>query len=361
MNWKNITPLILKDLLLFLRDKLFCFITIFCIALFIAVYVIMPKTVDETIEIGFCIPAANNILKTTINETVEEEGVIFQNVSTEKELKEAVKDKQFHIGIYIPGNLQEDTLSENSLQIYVYFSSDLPEEIQEMYSIFIGEMINEISGYQMKLDFVETVLGPDMAGKQIAYRDRLLPVLVFFMLITGTFILANLITSELENRTVQALMTTPMNVIDLFVGKAIVGIILSFSAAVIIIISTGALNQNIFLIIISLLFGSIMVTGLAFIIASISKDVMSVVAWGTLFIIVLSLPSFIVMFPGPISGWVRVIPSFYIVDILNRAINYDIGWSGNAENLIFTTGFVFVIVFLGIIILRRKVKCVLEG
>ncbi|NIM16750.1 MAG: ABC transporter permease [Candidatus Aminicenantes bacterium] len=354
MSWQKIIPLITKDFMLFLRDKLFGFATIFCIVLFIIFYFIMPRTVDETIEIGFYAPKAFNMF----NKTREAEGVIIRNVSSENELKQAVMDKQYHIGISIPGDIRKSLIPGKNPQIVVYYSSDIPDEMKEMYTIFIGEMINAVVGYKIKLDHI--VLGLDMGGKQIPYRDRLLPILVFFLLIAGTFVLASLITSELENKTIQALLATPMKVIDLFVGKGFVGVLLAFSQAMILMTVTGNLNQNTILIIISLLLGSMMVTGLAFFIASISPDMMSVVAWGTLFVMILSIPAVTIIFPGPVSGWIKVIPSFYIVDTLHRAVNFDIGWSGNLKNIMFIIGFNIAFVFLGIITLKRKVQCALE-
>ncbi|MBA7708310.1 hypothetical protein ES703_117204 [subsurface metagenome] len=247
-------------------------------------------------------------------------------------------------------------MSGKKPQIFVYYSSDLSDEIKEMYTILISEMINQMSGFEIDIDEIEIVLGPDMGGKQIPYRDRMLPLFAVMLLITETLGLANLITSELEDGTIQALLTTPMKVTDLFVGKGVTGVFLAFSPAVLLMIITGSLSQNVSLIVTSLLLGSIMVTGLAFFIASISKDMMSVIAWGTLLMIVLFIPAFTVIFPGPVSGWIKVIPSFFLVDILHRAVNFDIGWSGNLGNIMFLISFNIVFVLFGIITLKRKVK-----
>ena len=351
MNWRTIKTLIAKDFKLFFRNKFFGVMTIFGIILYLVFYFIMPNTVDEKIEIGLYAPQALSMFYENI-----EEGLIIRNMKSEDELKQAVIDKELHIGISIPEDIQKSLLSGKKPQIFVYYSSDLSDEIKEMYTILIGEMINQMSGFKIDIDEVEIVLGPDMGGKQIPYRDRMLPLFAVMLLITETLGLANLITSELEDGTIQALLTTPMKVTDLFVGKGVTGVFLAFSPAVLLMIITGSLTQNVLLIITSLLLGSIMVTGLAFFIASISKDMMSVIAWGTLLMIVLFIPAFTVIFPGPVSGWIKVIPSFFLVDTLHRAVNFDIGWSGNLNNIIFLIGFNIVFVLLGIITLKRKVK-----
>lgn len=351
MNWRTNKTIIAKDFKLFFRNKFFSIMTTFGIIIYLVFYFIMPNTVDEKIEIGLYAPQAFSIFYENI-----EEGLIIRNMKNEDELKQAVTDKELHIGISIPEDIQKSLISGKKPQIFVYYSSDLSDEIKEMYTILIGEMINEMSGFEIDIDQVEIVLGPDMGGKQIPYRDRMLPLFAVMLLVTETLGLANLITSELESGTIQALLTTPMKVIDLFVGKGVTGVFLAFSPAALLMIITGSLTQNVLLIITSLLLGSIMVTGLAFFIASISKDMMSVIAWGTLLMIVLFIPAFTVIFPGPVSGWIKAIPSFFLVDTLHRAVNYDIGWSGNLNNIMFLIGFNIVFVLLGIITLKRKVK-----
>jgi len=352
MNRQIIKMLIIKDFILFFRDKFFGIMTIFGIVLYIVFYFIMPSRVNETIEIGLFAPQASNMFYRNI----KEEGLIIRNVKTEDELKKAIIDKELHIGISIPGDILRSLISGKKPRIFVYYPSDLPDEIKKIYTILISEMINQKSGFKIDMNDVKIVLGPDMGGKQIPYRDRMLPLFAVLLLITETLGLANLIASELETGTIQALLTTPMKVIDLFVGKGITGVFLAFSPAVLLMIITGSLTQNILLIIISLLLGSIMVTGLAFFIASISKDMMSVIAWGTLIMIVLFLPAITVIFPGSISGWIKVIPSFFLVDILYRAVNFNIGWSGNLNNIMVLIGINIVFVFLGIITLKRKVN-----
>jgi len=351
MSWRTIKTLIAKDFKLFFRNKFFGVMTIFGIIFYLVFYFIMPNAVDETIEIGLYAPQAFSMFYENI-----EEGLIIRNMKTEDELKQAVTGKELHIGISIPEDIQKSLISGKKPQIFVYYSSDLSDEIKEMYTILIGEMINQMSGFEIDIDEVEIVLGQDMGGKQIPYRDRMLPLFAVMLLITETLGLANLITSELEDGTIEALLTTPMKVTDLFVGKGVTGVFLAFSPAALLMIITGSLTQNVSLIITSLLLGSIMVTGLAFFIASLSKDMMSVIAWGTLLMIVLFIPAFTVIFPGPVSGWIKVIPSFFLVDILHRAVNFGIGWSGNLNNIMFLIGFNIVFVFLGIITLERKVK-----
>ncbi|MDD4876653.1 MAG: ABC transporter permease, partial [Dehalococcoidales bacterium] len=99
-----------------------------------------------------------------------------------------------------------------------------------------------------------------------------------------------------------------------------------------------------------------LVTGISFIIAAISKSFMSVLALGMLILIILFIPTFGVMFPGVASGWVKAIPSYYLVDTIHRASNFGVGWGDMWYNLVILMGFDLVLTWIGIVVLRRKYR-----
>jgi ABC-2 type transport system permease protein len=110
------------------------------------------------------------------------------------------------------------------------------------------------------------------------------------------------------------------------------------------------------LILATLLLGALLVTGVGFLIASVARDMMSVISWGMLAIILLGIPSVSIMFPGTISDWVRVIPSFYLVDTLHRVVNFGAGWNEVALNLMILLACSAVLLTVGAAILGRKLR-----
>jgi len=352
MSWQVIKALIGKDLKLFSRDKFYGVMSIFVFVMYLVFYIIMPSKVEETIKIGFFAPEAPNIFF----DKIEKEGVIIRNLKSQEELEQAITNKEIHLAISIPQGIQKFLKSQKKNPIYIYYPSDLPGEFREMYDIFIGEMVNQMSGLGINIKNLEIVLGPDMGGKQIPLKNRMIPLFAFMLIITETMGLANLITTEVESGMIPPLMVTKMSVVDLFVGKGITGVFLAFVPTVLIMALTGALSRNSSLIIVTLLLGSMMITGISFFIASISKDMMAVGGWAVILMVCLMLPGMVLIFPGPVSGWVKMIPSFYIVDTLYRAVNFGIGWEGNINNIFLLMVFNIVFIFLGIITLKRKVQ-----
>jgi hypothetical protein len=354
MNWRIIRALIFNDYRNFFRDKLFGVMTVFGMVMFILFYFIMPSTMDETIEIGLYAPFAAAI----VEKIPSDEGLILHAMESEDQLKIAVIENRFPVGISISDEAMTSALSGERPRIVVYYSSAIPDEMREMNTMLIremiNEMINEMAGRSLDIDEVRIVLGPDMEGRQIPHRDRMLPMLVF-MLLAGEIIgLSHLITSEVQAGTIHALMVTPMKVIDFFVGKGLTGLSMAFSQILLLMIVTTSMSHNVSLILVSLLLGAIMVTGIAFIIAAVAKEMMSVIAWGTLALIVMVIPAFAVMFPGAATGWIKFFPSYFLVDTLHRAINFNIGWGGNIRNILLLAGINVVSVSIGIVALKRK-------
>jgi ABC-2 type transport system permease protein len=166
--------------------------------------------------------------------------------------------------------------------------------------------------------------------------------------------LASLFSAEIEARTIQALLITPLTIGGMFTGKGITGAGMAFVQAFLLVAITGGLVNQPLIILAALLLGAILAAGVGFLLASTGGDLMGILAWGVLAILVLSLPAIGIIFPGTISSWAKVIPSYYLVDTINRAINYGI----ENQQALYNLGVLLVVdvlvLWLGITALRRK-------
>jgi ABC-2 type transport system permease protein len=207
-----------------------------------------------------------------------------------------------------------------------------------------------------KIQFEETeeVLGPDLLDNTIPMRDRLLPMLLLLVLAMETLALATLITQEASQGTARAILTTPLRLSGFFASKTIMGVGLAFVQVLILIGATGKITTAPLLLIVILLVGSLMVKGIAFIIAALARDSMSALGWGMLALIGLALPATVVIFPATNTGWADLIPSYFLVDSLHRVLNFGAGWAEISRNLLYAlmTGLV-ALVGGGILLGRR--------
>jgi len=351
MSWQIVSALIAKDFKLYFRNRFFAVITVLALVCYIGIYFWMPKTVDETLEIAVHAPVLPPIL-----EQAGSQGLELELMESEEELKEAVDGGEYLVGVVVPPDLMDKLESGEKGQLDVYFSTDAPEELRSSVKVLLEELAYLQTGQILSVHVSPEVLGRDMIGEQIPVRDRLLPMLAVVILMMEMLGLASLISSEVVERTVQALVITPMTVRGFFAAKLIMGVSLAFAQVLLFMAATGGLSQQPVIIILALLLGAIMVTGIGFLVASGSKEMTTVMAWGMPALIVLSVPAFGVLTPGAISDWVKAVPSYYLVDAVYQAANFNSGWSDLWDNLLIVLGFDIVLVWLGIIVLGRKFR-----
>ena len=351
MKIRIISNLISKDLTLFFRKKAIVVLTLIGFIFYLVIYFVMPASVDENLKIGLYSPVSLPVLN-----QIEEEGLEISPAASEELLKEEVLAGSYTVGISIPADIMEKLELKQKPVISLYFTPDTPQEVKDSMEIVVRELVFMQTGQPLAFDISEEILGQDLTGTPIPPRDRLRPLLAIFILMMEILGLSNLISEEIERRTARALLVTPATVTDIFIAKSIFGIGLAFAQAVILMIIIGGMKTQPLIVLISLLLGAALATGVSFFISARARDFMSVLSWSFPVLIVLIIPSFTVMFPGAVTGWIKIIPSYYLVDTMHRVVNFGSGWGDVWINLLILFSFTLVIFCAGIYMLRRKFR-----
>ncbi len=349
MNFGIIRALLAKDFALFSRNRFYALITVLGIVAYTAIYFVLPGSVNEELEIGLFAPVVPPVF-----ELIQEEGIKFEVFETEEALIEAVTEGEYAAGVALPADIMDKFASGLKPEITLYFPADAPEELTDAVQIMIRELAYLQTGQPLAIEMSTEILGRDMLGAQIPQRDRMRPLFAVIIIMFETMGLASLISEEVERGTAQALLVTPVRVKDLFLAKGLLGVSLAFGPALLLMAVIGGMSSQPFIILTALLLGGVLATGTGFLVASLAKDMMSVMGWGMVVVIVFMVPTFGIMFPGATSGWVKAIPSFYLADTVHQATNFGAGWSDIWQNLLILAGFNFVIVWGGIMALKRK-------
>lgn len=350
MNWKSIRALVAKDLALFFRNRFFAFTTVAALIAYIVIYFVMPAEVDETLRVGFLVDQ----LPPEFTQQLADEGLEVYYAESVADLKDAVLDAEITAGFAFPPDFITLLANQDNPEVEVFFPADLPQEAKDIYVLLLKELAFMLVGQPLNIEVSEEILGEDLVGQQIPLRDRMLPMIAVFILIFETLGLANLMSGEIEARTLQALLITPLKVRELFFGKGVTGVGMAFSQAFILVAITGGLSNQPVIILVALFLGALLATGIGFLLASTGGDLMGILAWGILVILVLIMPAMGIIFPGTITNWVKLIPSYYLVDTLNRAFNYGVSYQLALTNLSILLVVDVIILWLGIGALRRK-------
>ncbi len=352
MNFGAIRALVVKDFALFFRNRFYTLITVLGIITYLVIYFVMPSSVNEELEIGLYAPVIPPIFELI----QQEEGLEFHKYNSDQDLRQAITDRVLEAGVILPYDIMEQFASGQIPLVTLYFSTDASDEIKDIVETMVKELAYLQTGQFLAIDISAEILGPDLLGDQIPIRDRMRLMLVIMLIMFEMMGLASLISEEVEQGTIRALLVTPMSVRDLFTAKLLMGVSLAFVQGALFMAIVGGLNSQPSIILIALLLGSIMFTGTGFVIASLAKDMLTSMGWGITAILIYAIPAFGVMFPGTVTDWVRFIPTYYLTNIIHQVSNLDTGWSEIWVDLLILMGFNMFIVWGGIMALGRKFR-----
>jgi ABC-2 type transport system permease protein len=350
MNARVIKALLKKDFTLFMSNRFYLLITVVGIVFYIGIYFILPSKVDEKLSLAMYAP----VVPPAFVQLTGHEGVDVEFFPDDAALKQAVLDGRYQQAVALPADIMEVWAAGGRPKITVYYSSAAPPEVAGAIVTLVKELAYAQTGQTLNFDTTEEILGPDMLGAQIALRDRMRPLLAVFILLVEILTLASLISVEIEQGTARALLVTPMRTSELFIAKGVLGVGLAFGQAILFMLLVGGFSHQPLIILVTLIVGSVLVVGLGFLLASLARDVMAVVGWGMLVFILLAIPGFGTAIPGLLSGWAKVIPSYYLTDTVNRVANYGAGWGDIGTNLAILAGLTVVVVWAGMATLRRR-------
>jgi ABC-2 type transport system permease protein len=350
--------LIGKDLLLFFRNQFFAVITLLGLAAFIAVYYLLPGAAQDTVATALVLPGeAQTRLGGFLSEAMESD-----LLSSENELVDSVTRGDYVAGVVLEDDLIAAMERGERVAVPVYLapgvSSDLRTAVEDIYTVGLNNINVADAARQVDIRENLTVLGADFLGirQPIALRDRMLPLLLLLVFSVELMGMANLISEEVETGTVCALLVTPLGLIRFFLGKLVVGLGLAFTQVLILVAAAGKLDSAPLIVLTTLFIGGFMVTGLAFLVASFARNLMSVLAWSTLFLLLLILPGMSMVFPVMAAPWIRLIPSYFLVDSLHRVFNYGAGWREISTGLhvLLASGMLLLAVGSGLLYRRFK-------
>ncbi|MEL7562496.1 ABC transporter permease [Dehalogenimonas sp. 4OHTPN] len=349
MSPRTIKALLKKDIALFTGNRFYLLITVIGLIFYIAIYLILPSKVDEKLSLGMYAPVVPPAF-----EQLTAQGAEIDFFETEEALKQVVLDGDHQVGVSLPADIMDIWNAGGKPDITVYYSATAPPEIAEAIVTLIKELSYIQTGQALQFDTTEEILGPDLLGAQIALRDRMRPMLAVLILLTEVMTLAALIAVEIEQGTARALLVTPMRTSDLFAAKGILGVGLALGQAVIFMGLVGGFSHQPILILTTLILASIFVVGAGFLLASLARDTNAVTGWGIMVLILLAVPGFGAVVPGLLADWAKAIPSYYLIDTVNRVVNYGAGWGDVSGNLLVMSGITAVLLGAGLAVLRRR-------
>jgi ABC-2 type transport system permease protein len=374
-----------KDLTEYSRDKLWAFLTVLTLVMMIVIFWVLPDSVDESIAVGIS-GVGNSALFASL-QAAEEGGlelipfdsaedlksvitgdatawrfegqtVVIANKSDEEQPAGSEKATVI-IGLSFPADFFAAITSGQKTTVEIFVDAQTPREIRTAMSGMVRELAFAVAGNQLPVvapQELYVVLGEERIGNQVTPRESLRPLFIFMILLMEMFGMSSLIAREIQNRTVTALVVTPAKTGDILAAKGITGLIMGLSQAVILFAAFNMLSTQPLLLLLLMLLGALMVSGTAMIAGTLGRDFMSNLFYGFAFMIPLLIPAFGALFPGSGSAWVKVLPSYPLVQGLVKVTTYGDGWADTLGEIGTLFAWCVGLFAIGWIVLKRKVE-----
>jgi ABC-2 type transport system permease protein len=182
MSWRVIRTLVAKDVSLYFKNRFFALVTVLALVAYAVLFFVMPASVDETFEIGIYAPN----LPVGILDRLAGDGLAFVPAPSREALEAAVLGNEQPVGVVLEAGDVVRLLAGQRGRIEVLFASALPGDFRDLYTTALEELGFLLSGQPLSVEIEERVLGPDLAGRQIPPRERLLPMMAVFILMVET-------------------------------------------------------------------------------------------------------------------------------------------------------------------------------
>lgn len=352
-----------KDLREYSRERFFVVVSVIGILFYALAFWLMPSSVDESFAVGIHQTGMDEIFAAAMGDQAA--GIELVHFETVEALEAALgmgdaePAEPLAIGLAFPDDFLQRVAAGQQTTVRVYVDANVPVELQRAMESFVREIAYALSGNPLPVadpDREVIVLGEDRVGDQIPFREKIRPLFAFFALIIETFALSSLIATEIQARTVTAVLVSPTRISDFLAAKGILGTGLAFAQAVLLLLIIGSFATQPVVLLAAILLGAVLVTGCGLIAGAAGKDFIETLFYGVAFMIPLVIPAIAVLFPGTAAAWVQVLPSYGLVQTMVLASAYNAGWPDVLPYLGMLAGWCLVAFVAGLVILKRRVE-----
>ena len=372
----TIGALVRKDLVALVRDRVWLVILPLSLGIFVAMFWLLPSRVGDAWTAGVSPPEVLAALEAlgTGDESEEEPRAVNVVAFADADLLAAAVSGESEVegarplaGIAFPENFLAAVSGGEHATVVVYLGPGVPRGVDGLLVTAVREIAYAVRAAAAGQDPEQAlpvrfpdestiVLGKERASAPLPFRDTLRPLLVLLLLFTESLALAGLVAAEVSQRTVTALLVTPLSTADLLAAKGLTGALIALGQGLVFLVATASLGVNAALVLTALLIGAAMMSAVGLIAGSWGRDFMSTLFSGLSLLLPMMVPALAALLPGTPPLLVRLLPSHGLVEALVGAMTYGQGWSALAGSLAAAAGWTVVLGAVALVILKRRVE-----
>lgn len=215
-------------------------------------------------------------------------------------------------GIIIPADFDATLAAGQEAQVTRYIWAEAPASDQFIIHSTLQDAYQSVIGVDLPLQLEANQLGDDDV---LTWSQRLLPLLVIATIVLGGMLLpASALVDEKVNRTLIALTVTPATLLEVYISKALIGVVISIVMALVVLLINGAFGSDPALLVSVLALGSVSASVFGVILGTFINSVNGLLAVTKGLGLVLFMPAFLAIFPDVPVWTQQVFPTYYIMN-----------------------------------------------
>lgn len=347
LSWKNVWIILWSDIKQSFRSKGLLFFLALPIVLSLIMNLVTRQpsfSSSDVVILGETQRQFAQALK-----EIEVEGVTLFNVI---EMSESEAMKQLGRGkisavIEIPEGASAALLDGQQVQINIATDESSPNTSMIIQST-LREMARAFSG------IVEPMQLNVKPVRSVNSSQAMLPTWIVMALMSGLTLLPAAIASERQLKTLDALLITPASFLDIIIGKAAYGVVLSLFGALVIMIVNGSMVGNLLFAWLHILMGAVMASFLGAFIGVAVKDLQAASLVSTVAYIFILWGMWFSELPGVIGTISQYTPAYFIAEGIRNALFTNAPFSEFIAGLVYIGAIIAASLILSIIALKRQ-------
>ncbi len=232
-------------------------------------------------------------------------------LDSEEELRRRVEANNLDAGLILPAGFDEAVRSGDQPELQFFVGGESLASNRIVLAVTAIDLVREIAGQPAPVSVQTTLVGE---GTSVPMQDRIVPMLVLLSVaLAGIFLPGASIIQERIHHTIDAVLTTPTAVADVFVAKGVVGFLISLAVGVLTLLINGGFTAYVAGNIAVISVGALMSVQLGLILGATVGDIQTMfTVWkgGGIF---LFAPAILFLFPG-VPDWIaRCFPTYYFL------------------------------------------------
>jgi ABC-2 type transport system permease protein len=271
----------------------------------------------------------------------------------DESLRGAVTEGRADVGVVFPAGLDTAIIAGTPTDLTGYVWGEGLAKDQVTIGVALTDAFRRLAGLTTPVTFNTVTLGGE-AG--LPWNDRLMPLIVLLAVFLGGLMLpATSVIMEKGQRTLSALLVTPLSSGEVFFAKGSVGFTVALFMGVLMLVINRAFGLHPGLLVLVLAMGGVMAVETGLLLGVFVKDFTTLFAIWKSGGIILIAPVIVYLFPS-IPHWVgNIFPTYYFVQPLVDISQGGGGWPEIAVNVaILAVLDILLLAILGAVLRRTR-------